>query len=149
MTETRPLFRPEAIEAHARGRGADDEGLDLKEGRTAWSFRVLILLLVGAIVGTLLVNVDETARGKAEVAGSNATIELPVDAAPRLREGLTVTLNGARGTVTAISPETTTRGEKAFVTVLATFEENPVEGTASVRLSRGTLVSLLLGRRRA
>ena len=149
MTETtRPLFRAEAIEAHARGRGADDEGLDLKERRTSWSFRILILLLVAVVSGTLMVNVDETARGEATVAGRNAVIALPVSSTPRLRPGLQVTLNGARGTVTAIQG-TKTKGESAFVDVLATFDRDPVEGTASVRLSRGTLVSLLLGRRRA
>jgi hypothetical protein len=151
VTETqppaqRPLFRPEAVEAHARGRGVEDEGLELKEGRTAWAFRLLLLTLLGAIVLGLTVKVDETARGYARVAGREATIDLPVGALARVRAGQPVRLHSARGHVTFVG-RPSAAGGVPIVPVLVTFESGEVvEGEATVTLARRTLAELLLRR---
>jgi len=144
---TRPLFRPEAIEAHARGRGTDDEGLELREGQTAWTFRLLVLSLVLAIAGGLTVKVDETARGPAHVAGDTAVVDLPVSAFPRLRPGQQVRLHDAKGTIVKISQQPFTKDGVTLVPVTVSFPEGGVsDGNATVRLSRKTLANLLLRR---
>lgn len=148
--QTRPLFRPEAVEAHARGRGvADDEGLELKEGRTAWSFRLLLFALALAIVVAFTVKVDQTARGRAEVRGNSAVVLVPAGVLPRLRPGQLVVLNGAEGRVTRVpTGDDAMAGEdgKAVVPVTATFAEAPAPGKATVVLSRQTLANLLMRR---
>jgi hypothetical protein len=150
VTETQPprtpLFRPEAVEAHARGRGADDEGLELREGRTQWAFRVLLLVLVLALAAVLTVKVDETARGPLHAAGATATVDLPVAALPRLRAGQQVRVGVVRGTVTTVG-QPTARGDVAVVPVGTTLPSD-VAGTATVRLNRRTLAQLLMGRGR-
>lgn len=145
--DTRPLFRPEAIEAHARGRGVEDEGLELKEERTAWAFRLLLVLLVLAIAVGLTVKIEETAKGRASVTqGTAATVDLPVGAAPRLREGQLVRLGKAKGTVTKVLAPTSRENGVPVVPVLVAFDRSPDDGEATVRLSRRTLAELLLGR---
>jgi hypothetical protein len=147
QTGTRPLFRPEAIEAHARGRGTDDEGLELREGQTAWTFRLLILSLVLAIGAGLTVKVDETARGPAHVAGQTAVVDLPVSSFLRLRQGQQVRLHDAKGTIVNISQQPFTKDGVTLVPVTVSFPEGDVhDGTATVRLSRKTLKDLLLRR---
>jgi hypothetical protein len=146
---TRPLFRPEAVEAHARGRGVDDEGLELKERRTTWAFRLLVLALVATIAAGFMVQVDETARGQATVAGRNAVINLPVAAGPRVRPGQPVTLNGVHGTIVDIRDPASNDSGVAVLPVLAYFPEGQLaEGEATVRLARRRLASLLLRRDR-
>lgn len=147
MSDDRPLFRPEAVEAHARGRGADDAGLELREGRTAWAFRGLLLALAVALVVALTVKVDETARGPARVSGRTAVVDLPVPALGRLRAGQPVRLGEARGTVSSVG-QPVVRGDAAVVPVSATLDRDAADGTAVVRLNRRTLAQLLLGRGR-
>ena len=151
MTETRenrPLFRPEAVEAHARGRGVEDEALDLRENQTTWAYRLLILGLALAIVGGLTVRVEETAHGKATVTGSNVVVDLPIGALARLREGQLVRLDGLTGRVEHINPPTSDRDGRPVVPVVVTFPpgSRPVAGDATVRLSRRTFAQLLLRR---
>ena len=145
MSGTRQLFQPEAVEAHARGRAADDQGLDLREGRTAWAFRALLLALAVALAAGLTVRVDETARGPARAEGRTAVVDLPVAALPRLRPGQPVRLGDARGTVTSVGPPTA-RGDVAVVPVVVAFPSEAAPGTAVVRLHRRTLLALLTGR---
>ena len=151
MTETRdtrPLFRPEAVEAHARGRGVEDTTLDLKEHRTTWAYRLLILGLVLAILGGLTVRVEETARGKATVAGLNVVVLLPIGTLPRVEEGQRVRLDDLTGRVTVVGSPTSDDGGRPVVPVLATFPEGtrPVDGEATVRLSHRTLFQILVKR---
>lgn len=151
MTETqtpnRPLFRPEAIEAHARGRGVEDEGLELKEERTTWAFRLLLLALAVAIAAGLTIRIDETARGRATVAGNTAVVDLPIGAFPRLKPGLKVKLHSARGEVSYVGAPSAAAGGVTTVPVTVTFAEGEVvPGEAEVTLSRRTLAELLLGR---
>ncbi len=145
--QTRPLFRPEAVEAHARGRSFDDdEGLDLKEGQTTWAFRLLILGLVVTVLAALTVKVEETARGNVVVSGGRTVVHLPITAAPRVARGQPVRLGDARGTVDRIGePVAPTDGGDPFVPVVVKVTQGTAaEGEASVRLSRRTLASLLL-----
>lgn len=143
-TPPRPLFRPEAVEAHARGRGADDEGLELREGQTAWTFRILILLLVLAIAVAFTVRVSETARGQAKVVGGRVVVELPVAAGPRINAGDKVRLGELKGKVSGIGGPVTHPNGVTVVEIFATFDEgNPTPGKATVELSRQTLADLL------
>lgn len=141
-----PLFRPEAVEAHARGRGGDDEGLELREGRTQWAFRGLLLALLLALGMVLTVEVDETARGALRADGATAAVDLPVAALPRLRPGQQVRVGAVRGTVTTVG-QPTAQGDIAVVPVGTTLPPD-VTGTATVRLNRRTLAQLLMGRGR-
>lgn len=148
VAEPRPLFRPEAVEAHARGRGADDEGLELKEGQTAWAFRLLIIALVLAVLSGLTIKVNETARGQAKVVGGAMVVDLPVSALPRLHRGQPVRVNGVDGTIGS-DPQPVAEGSTTFVRVTATFEGAlPEPGKATVRLSRKSVANLLLRRGR-
>lgn len=148
MTEqqTRPLFRPEAVEAHARGRSFDDdEGLDLKEGQTTWTFRLLVLGLLVTIVAALTVKVEETARGTAVVSGNRVTVHLPVSALGRVQRDQTVRLPEAEGVVADVDePEAPQDGQPYLPVVVRVTKGTPAAGDASVRLSRRTLASLLL-----
>jgi hypothetical protein len=55
--EKRPLFRPEAVEHHARAR-VGGRTLDLKEKRTIWLFRGLLLVMLLAVLAAFVVRVD-------------------------------------------------------------------------------------------
>lgn len=150
MTENpRPLFRPEAIEAHARGRGVDDEGLELKEGQTAWAFRLLLVALLLAVLSAFTFEVSETARGEtAEVDGRTAIVTLPAGAAPRLKPGQPVRIDGNVGEVTKVRG-LVVEGDNNLVVIDARFPEGEVrEGKATVTLNRRTLADLLLRRGR-
>lgn len=149
MTEqqTRPLFRQEAVEAHARGRSFDDdEGLDLKEGQTAWAFRLLIVGLVATVLAALTVKVEETARGRAFVSGGRTVVHLPIPAAQRVDVGQPVRLGEAQGRIDRIgAPVAPNDGTEPYVPVVVRVTEGqPRDGEATVRLSRRTLANLLL-----
>lgn len=151
MTETRenrPLFRPEAVEAHARGRGVEDEGLDLRENRTTWAYRLLVLGLLLAIVVGLTTKVEETAHGTAHVAGSTVRVDVPIGALSRLQEGQLVRLDDLTGRVAMVNNPTSDAAGRPVVPVIVTFpaDARPVPGEATVRLSRRTLAQLLLKR---
>jgi hypothetical protein len=147
QTPNRPLFRPEAVEAHARGRGVDDEGLELKEERTTWAFRLLLLALAVAIAAGLTVRIDETARGRATVAGNTAVVDLPIGAFPRLKPGQQVRLHSARGEIAFVGAPQAGAGGVTTVPVTVNFTKGEVvPGEAEVTLSRRTLAELLLGR---
>jgi hypothetical protein len=152
--DQRPLFRLEAIEAHARGRGVEDEGLELKEGRTKWAFRLLCLAILVTVLAGFTVSVDQTARGYARVPAGrsprSAVVDLPIGALPRLAEGKTVRLHDARGKIVHIGQPSSTKEGEAIVPVLVDFTEGEVvEGEATVLLARQTLVDLLLRRNSA
>lgn len=142
VTERRPLFRPEAVEAHARGRAAGDEGLELREERTTWAFRGLLLALAAALVVAFTYHVDQTVRGPAVASGRTAVVEVPSGAVPRLRLGQQVRLGGANGTITTFEGSSL-QGNVAVVRVRATFDEPVSSGEATILLSSQTLAELV------
>jgi hypothetical protein len=152
-TEGRPLFRPEAVEHHARGR-TERRVLDLAERRTAWAFRVVMVAVVAALVAAVTVHADESARGSATVRadGRSVTVLLPVGALRRLRPGLPVRVRVAghavEGRVSSVGAPVASGGS-AVVPVVADLTGDAdagARGSAVVRLGRRTLAALLLGR---
>lgn len=67
MTEKRPLFRPEAVEHHAKARSGG-RPLDLRERRTLWLFRGLLAFVVLAVGLAFTIQVDTKAHGRTSVA---------------------------------------------------------------------------------
>ncbi len=125
MTPTdRPLFRPEAVEYHARGRGADDVQLDLTARGLAWWFRGLAALLVIATVVVFAVRVDETTRGEAFVGpdGRAVTVVVPVGAISRVRPGQAVRYGGRTGQVASVGTPVR-EGDVARLPVVAVFPQ--------------------------
>jgi hypothetical protein len=155
MTTTsdgRPLFRPEAVEHHARGR-ADAKPLDLGEGRTSWAFRVLVAVVAVALVVAFTVHADVSARGTGtvDIEGRTATLLLPAGALRRLDAGQRFRLDLAGG---AVHGRVLRVGRPAagaggvLVPVFASLDEvkRPgAQGVAVVRLGHPTLAALLLG----
>ena len=84
MTETeqkRPLFRPEAVEHHLRGR-ATARQLDLRERRTTWVFRVLLLALAIGVLLAATIRVDNIVTAPAEVGADGRTVEVELSREP-------------------------------------------------------------------
>lgn len=63
MTEKRPLFRPEAVAHHALARAGGNTKLDLRESRTVWLFRGLLVALALAVLLVFAVRADTFATG--------------------------------------------------------------------------------------
>ncbi|MDQ1711735.1 MAG: hypothetical protein QOE45_1185 [Frankiaceae bacterium] len=150
----RPLFRPEAVEHHARG-ATERRILDLGERRTAWFFRFLLLLLATLLLVAFTVRADESAKGTTTVVGDGraAALVLPIGALRRLAPGqqVRVTVDGHRvfGHVASIG-EPVAGGPSAVVPAVASLDEPlPLggEGQVVVRIGRHTLAQLFLGRR--
>jgi hypothetical protein len=79
MTERR-VFRPEAVDAHARGRESRVADVPLARPWLRWSYWAMIAaLVIGGIAG-LLVRTDETAAGPAVVQAHGRTFSALVPA---------------------------------------------------------------------
>jgi hypothetical protein len=154
MTTTsdgRPLFRPEAVEYHARGR-SEGKPLDLGERRTGWAFRGLVAVVVLALLAAFTLHADVSTKGTGRVtAATTATLLLPAGALRRLHPGQRVRLDlGARhatGEVVTVGQPVAGEGGVA-VPVTATLDRPETvgaQGVAVVRLGHPTLAALLLG----
>jgi hypothetical protein len=140
MTEKRPLFRPEAVEYHAQARSSG-RALDLRERRTQWLFRGLLLTVLAAIALAFTLQAETTAHGTATVAGDGMAATLVVPDVRRVRPGQRVTLAvGGRevhGEVRAVD---------AGVEVALDEPATPgAQGKATIRLGRASIGRLLLG----
>lgn len=146
MNTDRPLFRPEAVEYHARGRGATDVELDLRATRLTWSFRILALLLVAGVLIVFDVHVEETTRGRTVLAGDgrSATVLAPVGALPRLRPGQEVHLGRYEGRVAGLGTLVNDDGV-AHVPVRVTFDSALPDGggEAVIVLGRRSLFDVI------
>jgi hypothetical protein len=145
----RPLFRPEAVEYHERGR-TETRPLNFGSGRTAWFFRAIAMAVAICVALGLTLHADVSARGTGIVRddGVTARLVLPIGAINRLRAGQAVRIDvgrrDARGHVTRVgNPETT--GVPVLVALDAPAPAQ-AHGLAIVRLGRPTLAGLLLGR---
>ena len=79
MTEER-VFRPEAVDAHARGRESRPADVPLGRPWLRWSYWAMIAaLVIGGIAG-LLVHTDETAAGPAVVQAHGRTFSALIPA---------------------------------------------------------------------
>jgi hypothetical protein len=152
----RPLFRPEAVEHHARGRVAP-RPLDFAERRTRWAFRGLMAVTLLCVLASLTVRADLSSRGTGQVldGGHTALLQLPAGAVGRLAEGQRVRLHLPDGEVAGhvlyVDQPRAVAGVGLVVRVNAVLdraEPEPVgaQGTAVVRLGHPTLFALLLGR---
>ena len=145
-TETppkRPLFRPEAVEHHARAR-IGERTLDLKERHVAWLFRGLLGALALAALLAFTVRVGTEARGAAVVGRDGRRATVFVARTDRVRDAGRVTLTVGGTTVTGVVSGV---GGPAEVTVtLDSPAPAGARGTAVIPLGRETVAALLLGR---
>lgn len=84
MTETeqkRPLFRPEAVEHHLRGR-ATTRQLDLRERRTTWVFRGLLVALAVGVLLAATIRVDNVITTAAAVGPDGRTVVVALSREP-------------------------------------------------------------------
>jgi hypothetical protein len=149
-----PLFRPEAVEHHARG-STERRTLDLGERRVAWGFRALLVAVAAILVAGFTLHADTETKGPVTVAdGRVGVVRVPIGALRRLSTDDPVTVHVAgtdvRARITQVGrPEAS--GDSAVVP-LAVVLDAPVApgatGDATVRLGRHTLAQLLLGRSR-
>lgn len=147
----RPLFRPEAVEHHAKARIASGKGLDLRERRTTWLFRGLLVAMVLAVLAAFSVHVDRSVAAPAVVDSSGrVAFGLPGNLTDSLRVGQDVTLlldgRELRGTLRQWEqPEDAQNG--ALVAV-ADVPGAPAgeRGRVVLRLGRQSVAEQLLGR---
>ena len=146
MTEKRPLFRPEAVEHHARGR-VGVRTLDLRVERTIWLFRALLVILAGALLLAFTIPVDHWAGATAVVEADGRTVRLVPDKTDTIDEGATVTVRIGE------------RSAEAVVAEVVRHDEGPDEGRAELssalpagtgraraRIGQRSLAMTLLGR---
>jgi hypothetical protein len=141
MTEKRPLFRPEAVRHHAMAR-TDRRVLDLREGRTVWTFRAILLAVVAAVALAFAIPVQQTAHGLAVVgpSGRDALVAARVVGG---EVGAPVTLHvGGRDIAGRVA-----HYDAGFAVTLDEPATPGATGTATVRLGRRSVAALLLGRR--
>lgn len=138
--EKRPLFRPEAVEHHARSRVGGNRVLDLREGRTAWLFRGLLCALALAVLVAFVVHADTEATGEAVVSTDGTTAVVRID--PRRvsvgqRAGLDFGSAELHGDVTEA-------GDRVVVRLHGEAPRG-ARGTAKIRTGRASVAALLLG----
>lgn len=155
VSDGRPLFRPEAVEAHAMGRTAR-RPLDLRERTTTWAFRGLLATIALAVLLGYTLHANLTAKGVAHVGqdARTATFLMPVGAVRRVHVGqpawAVVHGHTVRGTVAAVgTPRAVTSGVVVPVSVAlptAASADADATGSGYVRLGHPTLAALLLGK---
>lgn len=147
MTD-RPLFRPEAVEHHARGLVTNRRQLDLSNRTTTRSFQLLVLFIVAALVALFTVEADESTRGPARLENGSVVVLVPIGAAPRLRPGQPVTLDvGGRvltGQITRIGAAVAGPPPVVPVTTTIRTELSGPPPEAVVRLERRKIADILL-----
>lgn len=79
--EKRPLFRPEAVEHHLRGR-ATARRLDLRERRTSWVFRGVLVAIALAVLLAAMIEVDNTVTAPAAVGQDGRTVVVALSRKP-------------------------------------------------------------------
>lgn len=147
MTD-RPLFRPEAVEHHARGLVTNRRQLDLSNRTTTRAFQVLVLGIVAALVAAFTIRADESARGTATDRNGAVVVLVPIGALPKLRPGqlvkVTVGDRVLEGHVTQVGSPVA--GPPAAVPVTTSIRselpDDPPE--AVVRLNRRAIAEILL-----
>ncbi|HWL35040.1 MAG TPA: hypothetical protein VNQ77_02495 [Frankiaceae bacterium] len=142
MTETpekRPLFRPEAVEHHARGQ-VGGRRLDLREAVTVWLFRGLLGVLALAVVVAFAVRVDSWTTAAATIGSDGRTATLTTDRKVETGTEVRVRIDGreVRGRVTGAR-------DGAVEVALADLARSGGTGPALLR-HRQSIAFLLLGR---
>lgn len=146
MTEKRPLFRPEAVEHHARGR-VGVRTLDLRQERTIWLFRGLLGLLAVALLLAFTIQVDHWAGATAVVDADGRTVRLVPDENDTIEEGATVTVRIGDRSADAVVAEVVSSGEgpdEGRAELSSALP--PGTGRARARIGERSLAKTLLGR---
>ena len=148
MTEKRPLFRPEAVEYHAKAR-TSGRTLDLKERRTVWVFRGTLLALLAIVLLAFTITAETTAHGVAAVTGSEAHVVVGDTRRVKPGQEVTVEVGGTtlEGTVVRVGTDQTTRLPVVVVALTSPAPGGSAEGTARIRLGRTPIAKLLMGKR--
>lgn len=145
-TETppkRPLFRPEAVEHHARAK-VGNRTLELRERRVAWLFRALLAALAVAVLLAFTIRTETEAHGAAVVGRDGRRATVFIARTDRLTDATTVTLDVGGAKVTG---RITGMGGPAEVLVRLDSPAAPdARGTAVIPLGRKSVAALLLGR---
>ena len=141
MTEKRPLFRPEAVEYHAKAR-TGGRVLDLKERRTMWLFRGLLAVVGVALALAFTVQAETKAHGVATVDARGGSATLAIVDTRRIKPGQDVVVD-LDGREIAGNVETV---EAPVVTVALSGQAPPgARGEATVTISRASVAFVLLG----
>lgn len=148
MTE-RPLFRPEAVEHHARGLVTNRRQLDLSNKTTTRAFYGLLLLIALALFAALSIEANESARGAAESDDQgNVVVLVPIGAAQRLRLGQPVTIDhdGRELSGTVVSAGEPLAGPPAVVPVTTSIRAQlgDARPEAVIRLDRRRVAYIVL-----
>jgi hypothetical protein len=97
-TNPEAIFRAEALEFRARGRGAHGGVVRLGSRWLRWTYRATLVLVLAAVASMWFIRTGETTSGPAVVDGPAGTVTalLPAVVAPDLAhsQGLTVALPG-------------------------------------------------------
>ena len=145
-TETppkRPLFRPEAVEHHARAQ-VGTRTLELRDRRVAWLFRGLLVALAAAVVLAFTIRTGTEARGAAVVGRDGRRATVFIARTDRVRDAGRATLTFGGTTVTGVV--TGTAGPAELVVTLDQPAPAGARGSAVIPLGRKSIAALLLGR---
>lgn len=100
LTDRDSIFRQEALEFHAGCRGTPGGVVRLGARWIRWSYRLALILVVGAIASLWLIRTDDSASGPAVIDGRTGMVAalLPTVVGPDLASsrGLTVALPSGR-----------------------------------------------------
>ncbi|HVF03795.1 MAG TPA: hypothetical protein VNA20_03050 [Frankiaceae bacterium] len=139
----RPLFRPEAVEHHARAK-VGNRTLDLRERRVAWLFRGLLVALAAAVALAFTIRTETQARGPAVVDRDGRRATVFVARTDRLADARTVTLDvggtEVTGRITGVG------GPAEVLVTLDVPAPAGARGSAVIPLGRKSVAALLLGR---
>lgn len=145
MTDTRPLFRPEAVEYHAKAR-TSHRTLDLKERRTVWLFRGLLVAIVAVVGLAFVIPTRTSVPGTGFVSEDGTEARLTVVDVRRIEAGQDVTLDVAGTTVTGHVVAVERDAQPPAVRVSLTRSAAPkTKATATVTV-RTSVAKLLLGK---
>lgn len=138
----RPLFRPEAVEYHARAQ-TPNRTLDLHDRRTIWVFRGLLLALALAVLFAFSYQRPTSIQAGAVVDPDGSSVTVTVRDADNvdLDAGVLVTIDGRQSP--AESPERV--GPEQVRYRLSGGHRPGAPGVAVVRLEPRSIGSLLLG----
>lgn len=137
----RPLFRPEAVEYHAKAR-TSGRSLELRDTRITWLFRLLLVCVAVAVGLAFTIRTGTSATGSVRVHNTRRHVSLFVADPRRIPDDAvaTVRVNGAEHTARV-------HERTANEVLLVVDGDLPAgaTGTAVVPLGRQSVAALLLG----
>ena len=137
----RPLFRPEAVEYHAKAR-TSGRSLELRDTRITWLFRLLLVSVALAIGLAFTIRTGTSATGAVRVHDNGRHVSLFVADPRRIPEDAVATLR-----VGGVERTARVHQRSANEVLLVADGDLPAgaTGSAVVPLGRQSVAALLLG----